>query len=367
MSGWSQLGAALGGGPQMKQQAYQYGVMQGAQQASLLEQAVERRNKNLALAAITPEALQAQDPAGQASVLATLLRSGIDPRQLSGYENQQQTTGFRQSAMAEALKPTGVSDQNMLNRELAVLHGQPVTLSAVQGGVSLNPQVTPDQNAFTPTDIGQALIGADNARANASNAAAGASSASAARQYAGIGADKAANYDIETDGSGHTIRINKLTGEVTPLTMADGSPLTAALKGKAGASEKVAPSVYTGVFGGTSATGKPNAKMQEFMAYRALHPEMGESEALQSFELADTNVPNGNFGSASNMAQALSQPSAPASADPTQPGIPSSAGAASKPKASSGPAMPKTQAEFDALPSGTKFINPANGQLMVKK
>lgn len=48
---------------------------------------------------------------------------------------------------------------------------------------------------------------------------------------------------------------------------------------------------------------------------------------------------------------------------PTAPTTPASTAS----PASAGPARPTTQAEFDALPSGTEFINPKDGKLLKKK
>lgn len=328
-NGWGTLGAVLGGGGQLKQQAYQMGMTQGAQSADLLEQAVERRNKNLALAAVTPEAIQSTDPNGQASLLAALLKGGIDPRQLSGYQTQEQALGYNNSAMAEALKPTGTADQNLLNRELAVISGKPVNLSNVQDGVTYNPQVTPDQNRFAPTDIGQALIGADNARSVASYAQAGASNAAAGEHSA-----HAQLFNTQNAAGG----FNPHTGDAMKPTLAPESDLAAALG--------VEYDKNAGV------NRVPPAKVQGFLSWQAQQAAADSrynngAFALQQYALRQplgsgmNDTPGDVTDSPIALALTGSNPPPATSSDPKSPGIPSSAGAASKTvaKSKSAPAI----------------------------
>jgi len=111
---------------------------------------------------------------------------------------------------------------NEANANLFGVANGPQKLSAVEGGVTLNPLATPDQNDFTPTAIGQAMIGADNARAAASYA-------SADRQKAGIAADKAGNYETIDTPEG-LMSHNKLTNAVQAILGSDNQPLRKAEK-----------------------------------------------------------------------------------------------------------------------------------------
>lgn len=187
MSGWSELGAMLGGGAQMKQQAYQSGVETGARQADLLEQARQRRDENLGLQAITPQAVasvvsgadpvtgQAFDPAAlsalQGGLVSAMFHAKMDPRQLSGYQKDEQSIGFKRDAMAAAVDPS--VGQDSLNRRLMVLAGKPVELTHVTDGVAFNPMATPDSQTIGATPVGLAEMMLKGAQAHAADASAG--------------------------------------------------------------------------------------------------------------------------------------------------------------------------------------------------
>lgn len=222
MSGFSDFGAALGSVGQSRANAYQTGMYRQAQASDVLEQARERRDKNVAMAAITPQTFTdyqgSPGGAGGAEAQAIFARAGINP---SEYANANATNfGVQQKINNLAALDAGGSIES-LNPRMAIVKGDPLKLSSIEGDTLLNPYATPDQNrasaGYGATDVGQAHIIEYGAAANAHNASAGASAASAARQMAGITADRAGNYDeIETaDG---VLRHNKLTNEVTPIT-----------------------------------------------------------------------------------------------------------------------------------------------------
>lgn len=389
-NGFQTFGAILGGGDRMASNAYNTGVVQGAQGADLLEEAASRRNKNVAMAAMTSDLVQraqSGDPAAQAQLISGAVQAGVNPQQITGAQQDQQAIGWGDKSMAMALDPH--ADLNTLNRVQIVRSGKPVQLSDVKDGVSLDQYVTPDQNTFTPTAVGQSEMAQHLA-------AAGASNASAARQYAGIGADKAANYDIQNTTDGHVARINKLTGQSDLVMNPDGTPMSALLSGRGvGTPEKVAPTVYEQNFGKPSTNGGPNAKMQQFQAYRAIHPELDEADALQKFELADQNTFDGSTPltladgvpldanqvtanrtgkpvmDKTDTTKVLARPVVIADAPSLSTALSGGGGGAppvtTAPVATGGPAMPKSQADFQALPKGAQFINPADGRLMVKK
>src|SRR5690348_7177987 len=170
MSGWNELGAILGGGAQLRQQARQIGIEQGARQANLLEQARARRDKNLGLQSVTPQLVQsvvtgtdpvtgdAFDPAAadslQGQLVAGMLHAGIDPRHLSGYQKDRQGIDFRQGAMDAAIDPSTSLDS--LNRRMLVIGGKPVDLTHVADGVAYNPMVDPHNQTIDPTQVGLA-------------------------------------------------------------------------------------------------------------------------------------------------------------------------------------------------------------------
>lgn len=187
MSGWSELGAALAGGDSLQRQKMAMaGYQAGSRQAGLLEDARTKRDKNMGLQSLTPElvgsVMSGRDPVtGQAFVpqamdslqgqlVNAMMHAGIDLRQFSGYQKDQQGIGFRNDAMTAATDPNVSLDS--LNRRMIVIDGKPVTLSKVQGDVAFNPMVSPGEQMMTPTEIGLADIMAKGARADASNASA---------------------------------------------------------------------------------------------------------------------------------------------------------------------------------------------------
>lgn len=363
MSGFSELGAALGGAQQGQANAYQTGILRGAQGADLLEQARERRNKNLAMSSITPAKIAAAqaDPSGPAAseLGAALVQAGENPEQMANYEKVMQGTGWGNQAMTVATSPN--ADLNLLNRINMVRDGKPAALSGVQGNTLLSTMVTPDQQAAVggnvPTAVGQSDITAALARAGASNA-------SAARQYAGIGADKAGNYDVVTDGNGNMVRVNKLDPSAAmPITLPGGVPLVGKV-GTAGASAgKVQPSVLDAVLGKASTTGKPNPQQALFQVYMADHPELTEAQALQAFSRASQNVPTGNFGTPGN-----SLPVNPGNGISAPP-VPDSIAAALNSAATSAPAAPgQVNASGDYTPPTKTVVRTGtqNGRKVVQ-
>lgn len=394
MSGFSDIGAALAGigqDPTMNPN-YQTGMLRGAQASDILEQARNRRNQNLALAALTPDVVQraqAGDPQAQAQLVAYSTQADRNPQQLTGAQQDQQTMGFRESLMARALGAN--PDVNGLNLGLGVLSGKPMTLSAVQGGTLIDPTATPgDQAALggnVATAVGQSDITKALAAAGASNAAAGEHGAQAQRALAGIGADKAGNYTVQPDADGNLIRINKLNpADAQAITTVDGNgvkvPIKAGGAGTKGAGT-VAPTTLSEAFGGVTVGGKPNPAMQDFLAYEGAHPDMSERQALTTYMRAagNPNKPTGNFDTQPvSTAQPGSDIGAVLQQTPVKPGVSAQIKAAVTPAGNAipgttapdaaptaGPIRPTSQAQFNALPKGAQFINPSDGRLMVKK
>ena len=151
-----------GGDTLQREKMRQAGLEGGARHAGLLEQARARRDQNLGLQGVTPEAITAaqNDPAARAELLSAMLHGQIDPRQLSGYQKDQQGICCGDQSMAAATAPG--ADLNLVNCMHMMREGKPVALSAIQGNTLLNTMVTPDQQAAyggnTPTEIGLAEI-----------------------------------------------------------------------------------------------------------------------------------------------------------------------------------------------------------------
>jgi len=199
----------------------------------------------------------------EASGAGTLAQAGFNPSEVANLITGMQKVSSQRNAAKAALS----GDYNAANANLFGTANGPQALSKVEDGVTLNPLVTPDQNSFTPTDIGQAMIGADNARAAASYA-------SAARQRAGIASDKAANHDVIDTGDG-LVDYNKLTGEVKPVSM-DGNQVRKAAKAEATLlPEHVADAVLGKV---TDAMGNATPDPQAYGQFQAWQAEKAKSD-----------------------------------------------------------------------------------------
>lgn len=181
-NGWSELGAMMAGGDSLQRQRLGLAALEaGSRQAALLEDASAKRATRMGLQSLTPELMgsvtsgrdpitgEAFDPSAAASlqgqVLSGMLRSGIDPRQLSGYVKEQQGNDFQRQAW-----DARNGDIGEINRMLMVMDGKPVQIADIKDGIALNPYVAPDQQALNPTAVGLADIMAKRASANASNA-----------------------------------------------------------------------------------------------------------------------------------------------------------------------------------------------------
>lgn len=226
-SGVGRFFGGLAAGPALRQRAATQGRLDAMREA--LSDA-QIRNTG-AEASLRQQKLAALDPSSVAGALAGF---GLTPEQaqgggtlVAGGQNVNQIgqlmTALAHQASQRAARDRAIKgDLNGANAELFGVANGPQKLSAVEGGVTLNPLATPDQNQFAPTAIGQAMVAADMARANASNA-------SAARSRAGIAADKASNYETIDTGNG-LVRHNKLTNEVMPITDADGTQISKTTK-----------------------------------------------------------------------------------------------------------------------------------------
>jgi hypothetical protein len=226
-SGVGRFFGGLAAGPALRQRAATQGRLDAMREAlsdaQIRNTGAEADLRQDKLAALDPATLS-QAFAGfglqpdQASGAGTLVRSGQNVNEIGQLMKSLAAQSAQRAARDRAIN----GDLNGANAELFGVANGPQKLSAVEGGVTLNPLATPDQNQFAPTAVGQAMIAADQARANASNA-------SAARSRAGIAADKASNYETIDTGNG-LVRHNKLTNEVMPITDADGTQISKVTK-----------------------------------------------------------------------------------------------------------------------------------------
>lgn len=270
-SGWSALGRVLGGGGAVRQNAYQRGVMQGAQTADVMEQARRRRDQNLGFTGITPEVMKAAmagDPDARAQMASSALHGGVNLDTLGGGVTKLVNLGQEQGEYAQA---QGGAPLSAINAELAVRHGQPLKLSEVQGNTLLNPYTLPnEQDAVggnVPTAVGQSDIA--RAMAEATQAKAGAFRNTAEGQHA-----LSEMVMPITDATGHTQLLNRSTGKSIGATDATGQPLQPLQKGTSpGQLSDPKPMVLDQALGKPLQGGKPNPAYEQFKTYQALHAQ----------------------------------------------------------------------------------------------
>jgi hypothetical protein len=174
MSGWGSLGQALAGGGNTEA-AYQRGQVNAARVAQLLSEAQIKRDQQLARQNLESSLTAAGNAPEQAGLLATALRGGFNPKEISGYTGDVQEQGFRGDSVARAL----AGDYNGANANLMGVANGPVALASVEGQNLINNRLMEGGGGISTTEQGRAGIGADAARAAASYASANSSNASA--------------------------------------------------------------------------------------------------------------------------------------------------------------------------------------------
>lgn len=176
MSGWSELGALLAGGAR---DDYARGQYKGNQLELAMMKAGQAREEAMARRSFAQRAYDEGKPE-----LADFFLAGGNPEQLSGYQLDQQKIGFGDSAMDLARAPN--TDIGELNEMLMVMGGKPYAPTRVQGNTilsTIDPNIAPQT-----TELGQAMIGTQNAHAGAYGAQANASNALAEKRRADGGA-----------------------------------------------------------------------------------------------------------------------------------------------------------------------------------
>lgn len=347
MSGWNELGAMLGGGDGVQRERLrEAGMEAGVRQADLLEQARQRRDENLGLQGITPEAVAAaqSDPTGTgaATLVSALLHAKRNPNETAtGLQNFQKTK-FSGDAMDAALDPSTSLDS--LNRRMLVIGGKPVDLSKVEGNVALNPMVSPDSQTMNPTQIGLADMLLKGAQAGAANAAAGEHSANARLA------------DTKTAAGGFAPDHGATKPSLPPIG------ILGAMLGQ----------------GYDKATGLvtiPPEKMQGFLAWQskkaATDPRYNNGDFAAQHYASEAPLGSGIHDSpadvgAADLTSMMAEPAAASAPAAT------AAKAAKAPdggikKNPDGAYLPASHDDFNALPKGALFINPADGSLRRKQ
>lgn len=339
LGGAGMLGAAFGGAPRLRQDAYQ-------QEQSLLARAFAQAasaRKDNSVADLNSARLAAQQtlsakfqaagmPAPKADLAATAVvaASTSNPNEVVGAGQQLQAQDAGLAGNTQAM--------NVIN---SARTGKPLAMTDIAGNTAFNPNLAPDAQTLAPTEVGQSVIGKNNASA---------------------GADAA------------------LTDQRTTLT-----PLTAALdRARAGAADR---------------SNNPNGKAPNASYLRMVFsaPDTDPKSPSYGLPVVDKQALGDYFASGEALPQYVQEhfgshptPGAPAAASPDA-GLPSgvsinmapgtdpritaavqaaAAAEARLPKtapAKGGIAKPATQADFDALPAGALFVNPKDGKTYRKK
>ena len=159
-NGWAKLGEALAG----------TSPAQRADIEAKTIQALAGRDRAMAGARMDIEKARALDGLGSyltqmgienGDAVAGTQRAGVNLNTLYGGLAKQQNMGFRQAARDAAV----AGDQQLAVSEQFGLSSGPEELTKVQGGMSFNPHRENASMSVTP--VGQAQIGADNARGRA--------------------------------------------------------------------------------------------------------------------------------------------------------------------------------------------------------
>jgi len=162
MSGWAKLGEALAGTSDARRADIEAKTIN----------ALASRDANVARAKIGM--MKARDQAAlgdyfrqigmeNPEALAGVGRSGVNLNTITGGTGKLQEQRFRQAAVDAA---TG-GDYGGANSQLMGVANGPVALPSVQGGMLLGNRLVPGGGDVSVTPVGQAQIGADNARGQA--------------------------------------------------------------------------------------------------------------------------------------------------------------------------------------------------------
>lgn len=268
-SGWSTLGRVLGGSGQASANAYQRGVMQGAQVADVMEQARRRRDQNIGFSNVTPESVAAAQGggAGAAGLISALIHSGYNANEAVQALGGVQKQGFTQELFDQAKNGTDISN---LNSRLAVLKGEPLKLTSVEGNTVIDPYALPNQQAAyggnTPTQVGQSDIGRNLAEATQARAGAFRNTAEGQHALAEI------NKPYVDPTTGNEILVNTLHGSTQPVLDTGGNPIVGN-GGKNGPLSSPKPEELAQALGKPTPGGKPNPEYEAFATFQGLHAQ----------------------------------------------------------------------------------------------
>lgn len=343
--------SGLGAGPALRQRAAAQGRLDAMREAltgaQIDDTNAESGLRQAKLDALDPATLATafgnmQSPDTQAEGAAGLARAGNNADQIGGLMKALQIISAQRGARDAAIR----GDQNLANANLFGATDKPVTLSQVTDGVVLNPTLTPDQNNFDPTAVGQAMINERNAAAGNASASAAATRAKLPLELRKLGAEAA--------------KAGKDAGDKLP-PIADVTSIL----------PKTAPE------DGNGTPQTDPSQVAQVLSWLAQHPKANVGDYVNQSPVgspgavvpSDTDVLLGALKVVGKPgAGEVESPAEDAGENGEEPGqLPAGKAPATVAPAAGEPAKPTTQAQFDALPKGALFINPADGRVMRKK
>jgi len=268
-AGMSELGFMLGGGgAARRQQIFNQAASQSALMQDRLAQARQRQQDEIEKDYQRSQRRSAQTEIDKNDHLGALLYGGGEKYgEVTEGQLKAQKTRFQQEAWAHRYE-----DANKLNRDLMVIDGKPVEFQRSLGDGSYTENAYDTTSKPKLSDIGRAFVAEKGALAAEHGA-------QAERARAGVSADKASNYAIEDTPQGK-VRINKLTGETSPLTL-NGEAIARPARAFTEAELKAA-------IGDTEGQGVDPDKFRRCEAVRA--KTNSDNDALQQMDEMNSNA-----------------------------------------------------------------------------
>ncbi|MGH8173942.1 MAG: hypothetical protein ACREPX_12435 [Rhodanobacteraceae bacterium] len=384
MDGWARFGASLGGN---SDNAFMQGAQQSARLEDILLQARERRDAEVGRQTAAQQAFDGGD-----NDLGNAILRGANPNEISNYRLGTQKLGWGNDAMTTARAPG--ADLGELNRMLMVMDGKPQDLTKIEDHTILNPMLTPDAQHLQTNEIGNAMIATEGAQQGAYHASARAADA-LARERDGVGSPHVASESEMSDMLAQANELSQTEGpeaaeafmsqQFDPSGMYIGRRDGRGGRGRGGAAK---PSSLTeteikGAFGKLDADGNLRIDPMEYRRFLAWQHQKSQTDprfrdsrfAAQAYSADMHGIESGGATSApmgGAPAPVADEPSlvdrftslfdggepdgsAPAPVDPASQ------------KTASDAARPATKADYDALPSGSLYVDPGDGTLRRKK
>ena len=162
MSGWSKLGSALAGVSDADRADIQAKTINAlAQRDANVARARQEMMKSRAMSGLGSHFRDVGYANPEAMAGASI--AGVNPNIVMGGLAKQQEQDFRRAAVDAATR----GDYGASNAQLMGVANGPVALPSVQGGMLLSNRLVPGGGTAVVTPVGQAQIGADNARGQA--------------------------------------------------------------------------------------------------------------------------------------------------------------------------------------------------------